>query len=225
MGSTEQNLSSDAEVTRPRARSSARAASDVAGLVAVFGDDVNIVTFPRVLDADLVDEATRVLAEPSFQLLTSVINPMRGPGALIGQMRAWPLLAQELHFWSEMLAELTGSEIVGVRLARLDAAMCPRFHVDRVMIRVVSTFIGHGTEYLAAEDVDSDRFGDTTQGASDENSGLLKPGAQVRRANAGDVILLKGEAWPNNAGRGVVHRSPIASRTSPRLVMTLDPLG
>jgi Protein of unknown function (DUF1826) len=211
------------DVVGPRAGHSARTVDDVAGLSTLFEDGVNVVALSRRLDPAIIDEAQRALTQPCFRLLTT-ITPSDGPGALVAQMTALPYLAKEVHFWTEVLAELTGCELVGVRLARLEAAMCPRFHVDKVTVRVVSTFVGNGTEYLADEDVDRRWLGHAALGVSDEASGLLRPGAHVRRAEAGDVVLLKGEAWPENVGRGAVHRSPPASVASPRLVMTLDSL-
>lgn len=208
-------------VGRSRAESSARSVEDVAGLSALFEGDVNVVVLSRKLDSVIIGELQVALAQPSFRVLTSV-TPSEGPGALMAQMTKLPRLAEEVHFWTEVLAELTGCELVGVRLARLEAAMCPRFHVDKVTVRVVSTFAGHGTEYLAEEDVDRRWLGHAARGVSDEASGLMRPGARIRRAEASDVVLLKGEAWPKNAGRGAVHRSPAASAASPRLVMTLD---
>ena len=210
-------------IGEPRSESSARSVDDVAALSALFEDAVNVVVLSRTLDSVIMGELQVALAQPSLRILTSV-TPSEGPGALMAQMTALPRLAQEVHFWTEVLAELTGCELVGVRLARLEAAMCPRFHVDKVTVRVVSAFAGHGTEYLAEEDVDRRWLGHAARGVSDEASGLMRPGARIRRAEASDVVLLKGEAWPKNAGRGAVHRSPAASSASPRLVLTLDPL-
>lgn len=206
-----------------RSQSSARAIDEVAGLTAVFEEGVNVVVLSRRLDPMTIGEAQVALSQPSFRLLTTV-TPSKGPGPLAAQMAGLPRLAEEVHFWTEVLAELTGCELVGVRLARLEAPMCPRFHVDKVTVRVVSTFVGDGTEYLAEEDVDRRWLGHAAGGVSDEASGLMRPGARIRRAEVSDVVLLKGEAWPRNLGRGAVHRSPAASSASPRLVMTLDPL-
>ena len=210
-------------VVEPRVESSVREVHQVAALTALFRDEVNIVALSRRLDAATLEEAQVALAEPSFRLLTST-TPNEGPLSVMARTTALPHLAKELHFWTEVLAELTGCERVGVRLTRLEEAMCPRFHVDKVLVRIVSTFLGTGTEYLAEEDVDRRWLGHAALGASDEASGLMRPGARIRRAEPGDVLLLKGEAWPHNAGRGAVHRSPGASSSSPRLVMTLDPL-
>lgn len=143
------------------------------------------------------------------------------------ELAAWlssPALAQDLAFWVEVLADLTEAESVGVRLARLERAMCPRFHFDRVALRLVLTYAGRGTELVAHEDVDRRRLGHAAAGQTDETSGLLAPSARIHRAQAGDVVLLKGEGWPGNQGRGAVHRSPAATPAAPRLVLTLDPL-
>lgn len=224
MDSIEQkNVTPAPTINEPRSGSSARIVDDVAGLSALFEEGVNVVVLSKRLDPVTIGEAQAALSRPLFRLLSSV-KPSDGPGPLRAQMTGLPHLAEEVHFWTEVLAELTGCEIVGIRLARLEAAMCPRFHVDKVTVRVVSTFAGDGTEYLAEEDLDRRWLGHAASGVSDEASGLMRPGARVRRAQAYDVVLLKGEAWPNNAGRGAVHRSPSASAASPRLVMTLDPL-
>ncbi|MBK6697972.1 MAG: DUF1826 domain-containing protein [Myxococcales bacterium] len=202
---------------------SVRTVDHVAGLSALFDDSVNIVTFSRPLDAAIVGDAQLALGEPGLQVLTSV-TPSDGPGVLMAQMKELPYLTREAHFWVEVLAELTGCGLVGFRLVRLDAAMCPRFHVDKLTVRVVCAFAGNGTEYVAEHDVDRRWLGHAASGLDDEASGLLRTGARIRRAGTGDVVLLKGEAWPGNAGRGAVHRSPSATSTAPRLVMTLDPL-
>jgi Protein of unknown function (DUF1826) len=218
----------ETQAQQPRAvlqleEGSVRSVSDVAALTAIFDEGVNVVAFSRKLDAEIIEEAQTALFQPSFRLLTSV-TPSDGPSGLVAQMPGLSHLAGELHFWTDVLAELTGCGQVGVRLARLDAAMCPRFHVDKVTLRIVSAFVGNGTEYLAEKDADRRWLGHAAHGAADEVSGLLRPGACIRRAAAGDVVLLKGEGWPNNTGRGALHRSPIASISAPRLVMTLDPL-
>jgi Protein of unknown function (DUF1826) len=195
--------------------SSTRAVHDVAGLSALFDEAANVVVLSRRLESVTAAEVQRALLQPTFRLLTA-FTPSEGPGSLMTLMPSLPHLAGEVHFWAEALTELTGCEAVGVRLAR--------FHVDKVTVRLVCTFAGSGTEYLSEEDVDRRWLGHAARGASDEASGLMRPSARVRRAEAHDVVLLKGEAWPKNSGRGAVHRSPAASAASPRLVMTLDPL-
>jgi Protein of unknown function (DUF1826) len=122
MDSIEQEAAMHAPtVVEPRAESSARTVDDVAGLSALFEDGVNVVALSRRLDPGIDGEVQAALAQPFFRIMTSVM-PSKGRGALLAQMTALPRLAEEVHFWTEVLTELTGCELVGVRLTRLEAA-------------------------------------------------------------------------------------------------------
>jgi hypothetical protein len=211
------------QVRVPVTQDSVRVIHEVGGMGAIFDDAVNVVVLRRSFSAELVADAFRAIGERSFRKTTSVSPDARGRSALDHVLPGLPYLAADVHFWIGVLAELTGCELVGVRLARLELAMCPRFHVDKVLLRVVSAYVGAGTEYLSSHVVDRSRLAAPGASAGDESSGL-HGGAGVQSASFGDVLLLKGEAWPNNGGRGAVHRSPAASSLLPRLVMTLDPL-
>jgi Protein of unknown function (DUF1826) len=202
-------------------RSSVRVVDHVTELTAIYAPEVNVVALRRPPSPELLADGDRAVREPSFRTLF-VIRPGSKPGDARGSLEAFPHLAGDAQRWAEVLADLTGAEQIGVRVIRVTAAMCPRFHVDRVTLRVVRTYRGPGTEYVASEHVDRRRLGHSAGGLADEHSGLLRSPSRIHRAEPGDVVLLKGEAWPENAGRGAVHRSPSASEETPRLVMTLD---
>lgn len=203
---------------------SVRVVAELAALTAIFDDAVNVVALRRALALELGDEARRAVAEPSFRALFQVAVGAQTQRRIATELSSLPHLAADLGLWVEVLADLTGCECVGVRLIRVEEAMCPRFHVDRVALRVVCTYLGLGTEYVASEHVERRLLGHAAGGRPDEGSGLLLAPGRTLAASPGDVVLLKGEVWPGNAGRGAVHRSPLASRQAPRLVMTLDPL-
>lgn len=203
---------------------SVRLVGEVAALAEIFDPAVNIVTLRRARSEALIEEGRRALSETGFRVLTVARAGPAGLEDLREALAGWPHLTSDVSFWVDVLAEITGSERVGVRLARLRSAMCPRFHVDRVALRVVCTYEGRGTEYVSEEHVNRSRLGHAAEGAPDEASGLLSSPGQVLAAEPGDVVLLKGDTWAGNAGRAAVHRSPAASVASPRLVMTLDPL-
>lgn len=58
----------------------------------------------------------------------------------------------------------------------------------------------------------------------DEHSGLLLPGAVVHRLERFAVAVMKGERWPGNSGKGLLHRSPrIASSGRRRVLFKIDP--
>lgn len=203
--------------------SSLRFTSELAELVAIYDRDVNVVTLSRVPSHGLVEDARRAVAEPAFRRVFSV-NRTGASRSISHELTGFPELAQDVLFWVEALAELTGAVRVGVRVARLETAMCPLFHVDRLTLRLVSTYVGRGTEIIADEHVDRTRLGHAARDVSDELSGLVPSPECIRVAEPFDVVLLKGEAWPESTGFGAVHRSPAANRESCRLVMTLDPM-
>jgi hypothetical protein len=217
----------------PVAPTSRARVREVGDLAAIFEERVNVCVLEREPPPGLFECASALVRVADFRCRTIVDVASRDMAELEDALRdAIPgatgrsELVGDVRFWSEVLAELTGAARVGVRVQRLDAPMCPRFHVDRVVLRLVSTYCGPATEWLDECDVDRRFLGHPAQACPDEASGLLKPGAQIQSLRSFDIGLFKGEAWPGNEGRGAVHRSPPAtSTTAPRIVMTLDPLG
>jgi len=111
---------------------------------------------------------------------------------------------------------------VGLRLTTLNRAMCPKFHVDRVPCRLVTTYNGAATQWLPHQTVNREKLGAGGQGKSDEESGLYDTQNEIKNLNIGDIALLKGESWIGNEGAGLVHRSPTATNNEKRLLLTLD---
>jgi hypothetical protein len=171
---------------------------DVVSISAIFDSSVNVVVHRGERDPRLEGEVLRLVQHGGFALKMSLSPGSSALAALRERLCGMPSLVEDIHFWTGVIAELTGCRSVGIRLARLQTAMCPRFHVDQLTVRVVSTLYGRGTEYLER--------------------------GRPRSAGPGDVLFLKGEHWPGNAGNGAVHRSPVASADEPRLVVTLDAL-
>jgi hypothetical protein len=160
---------------------------------------------------------------PGF-VASSRSNRKPGQRPLGDELAGFSHLAADVQFWAQVLVDLTGCDSIGVRLALMTRAMCPRFHVDKVALRLVMTYQGPGTELVSSDHVDRRHLGHVAGDSADEVGGLLLTPDCVRRACAFDVVLLKGEAWPDNQGLGAVHRSPAITGALPRLVMTLDPL-
>ena len=100
--------------------------------------------------------------------------------------------------------------------------MCPKFHVDRVPCRLVTTLLGTATEWLPNDKVNRSKLGAGGKGLADSDSGIMQSPLDIKQLNPGDVALLKGEAWYNNEMRGLVHRSPMVLNNEKRLLLTLD---
>jgi len=131
-------------------------------------------------------------------------------------------LRDDIAELGSMYACLFEVDYLGIRLRTLDRAMCPRFHVDRVVCRLLTTYEGPGTEYLADGEVDRSQLGRPV--ADLRQLPVRSSNATVHRLPAGAVLLCKGESWPGNEGRGFVHRSPEPG-AGPRLMLCIDGLS
>lgn len=87
---------------------------------------------------------------------------------------------------------------VEVRLDLTDEQSCPKFHVDNVLVRLVTTYVGPGTEYVEMPAADT-----------------------VHRVAPGSLVLLKGHRHPTHADR-VLHRSPPMRPGTRRLCAAID---
>ncbi|RZV13524.1 DUF1826 domain-containing protein [Aliarcobacter butzleri] len=122
----------------------------------------------------------------------------------------------------DMFCYLFELKQVGMRLKVLDKAMCPKFHVDKVPCRLVTTYQGTATEWLPYELVDQTKLGWGCNGLADCESGLYKSESDIQQLNCGDVALIKGTLWEGNENAGLVHRSPELITNEKRLILTLD---
>ncbi len=194
-------------------------------LADIYRDDVNIATWQRSVPSDLSAAAQRIIdSKPFFKVSTSVsqYDAYDSLYDVLGANSDAQLVSDDVAEIVVMFCCLFDLEQVGLRLATLDRAMCPKFHVDRVPCRLVTTYSGVATEWLRHEVVDRSKLGVGSKGKSDEESGLYLESSDIQQLEEGDVALLKGESWLGNEGGGLVHRSPQLCDTQKRLLLTLD---
>lgn len=184
-------------------------------LTDIYQPNVTIAIWQRQLNARITDYANHVMAvSPCWQ--TRFIQK---PHKIAEQLeRELPLsdnrqaFIDDVTLVADMFSCLFELEQVGLRMSVLSQAMCPKFHVDRVPCRLITVYAGAGTEWHPPEHVER----------LDNARVNPLPTAVHKTLGVGDVALLKGEVWEGNEGRGLVHRSPNATETTRRLVLTLD---
>lgn len=102
---------------------------------------------------------------------------------------------------------------------------CRKYHVDWVRLRLIVTYWGAGTEWVRNVGVKREALSKEWSSVSQINREIVPDPRHVHQAQPGDVLLLKGETYPQNAGNGAVHRSPpIALKGTARLVFKLTVL-
>lgn len=201
-------------------------ASDCAEILAdIYRDDVNISTWKRNLPLDLLKAADHILSSSYAFRFSSSLAPQDTFDSLynaLGANDAAQLISTDVAEIVDMFCCLFDLKQVGLRLTALESAMCPKFHVDRVPCRLVTTYSAIATEWLSHQDADRSKLGMGGQGKSDEESGIYRHRSDIHQLSCGDVALLKGESWLGNEGGGLIHRSPGLSNDKKRLLLTLD---
>lgn len=84
------------------------------------------------------------------------------------------------------------------RLEVIDRQSCPKFHVDRVNVRLLRTFVGAGTEYIRTDSPDD-----------------------LLAASPGSLVFLKGTLNPTYSGE-MLHRSPVVEPGGLRINLVTD---
>ncbi|PVV11535.1 MAG: hypothetical protein B6D77_06740 [gamma proteobacterium symbiont of Ctena orbiculata] len=108
----------------------------------------------------------------------------------------------DLRRLADLYFKLSNDRQVTLRLVTTDEDDCRRYHVDRTHLRLLCTYRGPGTEWLTNEQVDR-----LAQGTGAPNEKIIRFG-EPSRFEPFWVGILKGDAYPGNAGAGLVHRSP-----------------
>ena len=191
----------------------------------IYQDDVNIAIWKNTLINSLIDDVQQLIEEAPALKAVLISTPETVADNLKEHHSAFENkteLCEYIALLVDMFSTLFEQERVGVRLSVLEHAMCPKFHVDNVPCRLVTTFVGPATEWLMNIGVDRSKLGAGSLGLSDDKSGIYQDDANINQLVSGDVALLKGEGWFNNELGGLVHRSPSLNAGEKRLVLTLD---
>lgn len=193
-------------------------------LADILQDDVNMAIWQRQLSDSIQNAAVAFMIEnPAFTaaMTVSPADVLNTNGEILGAEIPTEL-ADNIAELVDMFCYLFGLERAGLRLATLDRAMCPRFHVDYVPCRLITTYYGIATEWLRHDSVDRSKLGIRDAEKSDVEAGLYQHTDDIQQLTCGDVALLKGERWIGNENAGLVHRSPEVLSAEKRLLLTLD---
>jgi len=194
-------------------------------LTDIYRDDVNLAVWQYAL-TDNINRCIEnlITQKPKFSTVMTLTpsNVYDHMSNCLDDIEGSHDFCQHITLLVDMFCTLFELECVGLRLKLLDKPMCPRFHVDKVPCRLVTTLYGPATQWLPHNVVNRDKLGAGCNGLADDCSGLINQGSNIEQISSGDVALLKGEHWHNNELAGLVHRSPITRENEHRLLLTLD---
>lgn len=182
-------------------------------LTDIYQEDVNLAVWNRTLHSTVTSNILSVIDSEStlsLSLVTSLAEHTIRLSNIPKQLARLPELISDIENLAEMFCCLFGLNEVGIRMEKLTHAMCPNFHVDRVPCRLVTTYYGKSTHFVAADTIDRTKANWREQ---------IQDFEQI---TSGDVALLKGEAWHGNENFGIIHRSPEIHNGECRILLTMD---
>ena len=164
-----------------------RRVSAIAQLADIFDPMVQVCSWQRAIDTNIATYVTDAAGHRNQQSREVLNTGDRAQLVDLPPGEGAELLRDDVALLTEILCELVDCPSVGLRFASVENAMCPRWHVDRVPIRMLCTYSGPGTEWLEDQGVDKAHLSDPE----------IVDGA-CQRAASGEVVLLKGALWQGN---------------------------
>ncbi|MGF1615580.1 MAG: DUF1826 domain-containing protein [Gammaproteobacteria bacterium] len=183
-------------------------------LVAIFEPEVQVCYWPRPCNLQIARylmtfEPNRTSGFRQVVRSGKPVSPLSMPN-----LPGYDTLTSDLDFLIGVYSELLGCPAVGLRFERLNRAMCPGFHVDRLGIRLICTYHGPGTQWLGDQSIDRHQLRDIDITTT-----------AIEEAPTFALVLLKGTLWQGNGHRGAIHRSPtVPAGIGHRVLATMDAL-
>lgn len=188
-------------------------------------DAVNLAIWERCLSASveafvscLLETSSHLAESLALELPSEDAEPdLQGLAAGYRHIEGHADFVADVGWLAQAYSCLLGARRIGLRLRILDRTMCPRFHVDYVPLRLITTYVGAGSQWLEEGAMCRSQLGNPAE----------EPGSErvIHQLECGHVALFKGEKWSGNEGKGLIHRSPQMEVGEKRLVLTMDWLG
>ena len=199
--------------------------NDISKISNIFNREINISIWKRNLNSNILHASEIVLIKNSDLQFSELVNKNFSIDFLVDKIGADKKLIpfyEDIQYLTKLFCELFDIRDAWLRIDAIDKPMCPRFHADHLKCRLVTTYYGPGTQWLPNSLVNRNKLGHGNNGLADDISGLFSKKSDIENLDVGDIGLLKGEAWVNNEGLGLVHRSPHTDSIYKRLYVTID---
>lgn len=190
-------------------------------LAEISKPDVNLAVWQRPADPVLAREvqALAVNSLPDQRRRTTLQLFQRDLHSLFSDQGLdsgeFSGLRADMHVLAERMAGILGSQELVYRLVTVADNECSRFHLDSTPFRLICTYQGPGTQWLADTQVDWTALG---RGAG--NDGIIRFGTPSQLQPFWVGILKGGSV---RARQGLVHRSPtIVGSGQIRVLFCLD---
>ena len=169
---------------------------------------LGLCLWPRKLGATLNDELAALSLDQVDDIrITSSTDRLEHDLLLVmveAGYPACPRLLEDIQMLAAAQAKLANSAEVEIRLEVVESNSCYKFHADYVTCRLLSTYIGQGTQWIEA------RYREESE-------------PPIQQLRVGEVGFFKGRLWKDSPT--ILHRSPpIGGTGEQRLLLVIDPV-
>ena len=190
----------------------------------VLLEDANLFVWERILEqpvkhflTDVIQHdpdpiVSKIEAESVFQTIRTLRSGWDRLSTLDGDL-FWQDVALLITDFLKLTKRSTGT----MHLRVIDDNGCAKFHTDGYPLRLFTTYVGEGTEWIPEEASNRMALGTT-------NERIVKDQNKIHRLKEGHVGLLKGQK-PNSSKlqQGIVHRSPpVLGAGEKRIILRVD---
>ncbi|HMP73958.1 MAG TPA: DUF1826 domain-containing protein [Kiritimatiellia bacterium] len=201
------------------------------GLPDVLTPGVQVVVWKRQLDARVErwisvwlrqhEVSLDVTGRPDVELLLGLTRGLCKAGLPPGL--GMNEFVQDVVFLAGSFAGIAGRERVRVRVDTLGDDGCMKFHVDSLRLRLLCTYAGPGTEWVANDGANRQELGNHAESMEAANRSIVPDASLVRVTPTGSVMVFKGSRFDEDPETGLVHRShPVRSSQDIRLRLCID---
>ena len=152
------------------------------------------------------------LAGSGETVCQGIFRRLKGETAIPSTLARW--LCDDIGALIRMFSRLTGAQTFLVRLEAISNDGCSRFHADNMRYRLVTTYSGPGTQWVAppyAPGIDAE---------------ISSSPEMIRQLGTGWIALMRGRKAETAAIPAVLHRSPpMTGIEQPRLFLAIDDLA
>jgi hypothetical protein len=174
----------------------------------------------------IYDRDTNALSSEIEQLLEQEIE-VRAKGTVDTILAALPttistqecpLMLADIKNLLHLFQRVTSKQEFRLLLATVNTNMCRKFHTDVNQLRMLCTYSGQGTLWLTEDNINQRALS-----ARGMDIPIALNEDEIRQANTGAVLVLKGAIYPKEGSSAVVHRSPTIEETGERrLLLRID---
>ncbi len=128
------------------------------------------------------------------------------------------LLINDINMLHIAFSKICENPVSNIHFRIVTTNACSRFHTDRYHLRLITTYFGPGTVWVANDQVNRKLLGKAVP-----NHEIIKDSATLNETAPFEVAILKGEAKKAMQGKGIVHKSsPAGNLQSARVVLRID---